>query len=196
MQRHSVEKIGGTSMSNYTTVRDNIILKPVLADTLYQRIFVVSAYGGITNELLEHKKNGQPGVFALFANAVDDDSWKTALQTLKQRIFAINSALFADTAVLETANSFVGERLDEAERCLGDLQRLCHHGHFSLESHLSTVREMLASIGEAHSAWNMSRLLQLDGIHGCFVDLTAWNASRVGRCSRSQIDAGRMSPAR
>ncbi len=178
MQRHSVEKIGGTSMSNYTTVRDNIILKPVLADTLYQRIFVVSAYGGITNELLEHKKNGQPGVFALFANAVDDDSWKTALQTLKQRIFAINSALFADTAVLETANSFVGERLDEAERCLGDLQRLCHHGHFSLESHLSTVREMLASIGEAHSAWNMSRLLQLDGINACFVDLTAWNASR------------------
>ena len=45
MSFHTVEKIGGTSMSDYVAVRDNIILKPVHHDSLYNRIFVVSAYG-------------------------------------------------------------------------------------------------------------------------------------------------------
>ena len=54
----SVEKIGGTSMSDYISVRDNIILQPPKGKDLYQRVFVVSAYGGLTDKLLEHKKNG------------------------------------------------------------------------------------------------------------------------------------------
>ena len=52
MNCHSVEKIGGTSMSNYRAVRDNIVLKPTRKNTNYQRIFVVSAYAGITDALL------------------------------------------------------------------------------------------------------------------------------------------------
>src|SRR5690554_7314693 len=60
--QHTVEKIGGTSMSNYEAVRDNIIIGKRKKSDLYQRIFVVSAYGGVTNELLEHKKTGEPGV--------------------------------------------------------------------------------------------------------------------------------------
>lgn len=63
--QHTVEKIGGTSMSNYEAVRDNIIIAKRKKSDLYQRIFVVSAYGGVTNELLEHKKTGEPGVYAL-----------------------------------------------------------------------------------------------------------------------------------
>lgn len=59
--QHTVEKIGGTSMSDYEAVRDNIILGKRRKSDLYQRIFVVSAYGGVTNELLEHKKTGEPG---------------------------------------------------------------------------------------------------------------------------------------
>ena len=51
MNLHSVEKIGGTSMSDYAAVRDNIILRPNNAETLYQRVFVVSAYSGITDQL-------------------------------------------------------------------------------------------------------------------------------------------------
>ena len=42
-QQHTVEKIGGTSMSNYEAVRDNIILGGRSKGELYQRIFVVSA---------------------------------------------------------------------------------------------------------------------------------------------------------
>jgi aspartate kinase len=178
MNFHSVEKIGGTSMSNYAAVRDNIIFKPTRSDQPYQRIFVVSAYAGVTNDLLEHKKTGQPGVFSLFANNDDDDGWRQALQTLRAKMQRINAALFENGDLLTQADAFIGERLDDAERCLTDLHRLCQHGHFALDSHLATVREMLASIGEAHSAWNMAQLLKCDGVNACFIDLTGWRSTR------------------
>ena len=104
---HTVEKIGGTSMSDYASVRDNIILKPANADTLYQRIFVVSAYGGITDKLLEHKKSGKPGVFALFAGSMEDKSWLDALQDVRDEMFGINASLFEDKAELKKANEFI-----------------------------------------------------------------------------------------
>jgi len=175
---HSVEKIGGTSMSDYPSVRDNIILKPGRGDALYQRIFVVSAYSGITDKLLEHKKNGQPGVYSLFADSFSDESWQQALHGVKQQMFDINADLFEPGELRTRANAFIGERLDNAEKCLQDLQSLCLHGHFELDSHLDTVREMLASIGEAHSAWNTTELLKRDGVNACFVDLTAWETDK------------------
>lgn len=171
---HTVEKIGGTSMSNYISVRDNII-KQTQNDTLYQRIFVVSAYGGVTDKLLEHKKSGQPGIYGLFSSGMEDDTWVASFEQLTKELHDINEHLFGSGELLSEANGFLDERLNDARQCLLDLQRLCQHGHFALDAHLSTVREMLASIGEAHSAWNMATLLQRDGINACFVDLTGWN---------------------
>lgn len=173
---HTVEKIGGTSMSNYAAVRDNIILRGKEAD-IYNRVFVVSAYGGVTNMLLEHKKTGTPGVFALFASGEEEnDDWRIALEEVRTKMEAINASIFEDPAVRADANHFIGERLDQTERCLSDLQRICQHGHFALQAHLDTVREMLSSIGEAHSAWNTAQLLRIDRINAKFVDLTGWNA--------------------
>lgn len=173
---HTVEKIGGTSMSNYESVRDNIIKRAGL-DTIYNRMFVVSAYGGITDQLLEHKKSGQPGVYGLFAAGIKDDSWISQFDALTKTLHEINLSLFGDGELLDKANQFLDERLNSARQCLVDLQSLCQHGHFALSEHLSTVREMLASIGEAHSAWNTATLLQRDGINACFVDLTGWQSN-------------------
>lgn len=173
MKCNSVEKIGGTSMSDYATVRDNIFRTP--AESLYQRIFVVSAYGGITNYLLEHKSTAQPGVYALFTDAEDEQAWREELYSLRETMHAINASLFNDKQWLVKANTFIDQRLDDAERILDNLRNLCEHGHFELEDHLLVVREMLASIGEAHSAWNTAHLLQLDGINARFVDLSGWN---------------------
>ncbi len=176
---HTIEKIGGTSMNDYVSVRDNIIFKPSLFDHLYQRVFVVSAYGGITDKLLESKKNGQPGVYKLFANSIEDDSWLRALTDLKLEMYRVNEALFgAQSEALKEANRFIKDRVIDAQQCLLDLQSLCGHGHFELEAHLATVREMLASLGEAHSAWNMAKLLQRDGVNACFIDLTGWRCKR------------------
>lgn len=189
-----MEKIGGTSMSDYPAVRDNIILRSEGAANNYNRVFVVSAYGGITDKLLEHKKSGAPGVFALFANGEESsDDWRRALEELRNEMEEINASLFAEAENLREANAFIGERLDEAERCLSDLQRLCQHGHFALEVHLSTVREMLASIGEAHSAWNTARLLQLDGVNARFVDLTGWDTDKhMGLDERIEVAFERL----
>ncbi|PHZ84581.1 aspartate kinase [Paremcibacter congregatus] len=174
MGRHNVEKIGGTSMNDYQAVRDNIIFKPATEGDLYQRVFVVSAYGGLTDLLLENKKTGQPGVFGLFASSINDTGWQEALLKLRQRVYQINTELFGEGPLLDKANAFITARLDSSAQCLTDLQRLCRHGHFALDMHLDTVREMLASIGEAHSAWNMAHLLERDGVNACFVDLTGW----------------------
>ncbi len=172
-------------MSDYQAVRDNIVLKPqanphdsAAKSSLYQRVFVVSAYGGITDLLLEHKKSGQPGVFGLFSSSISSDSWREMLNAVREKMFDINRALFESGPLLEDANQFIALRLDDAESCLSDLQRLCQHGHFSLETHLNSVREMLACIGEAHSARNTAHLLKRDGINACFVDLTGWKSEQ------------------
>ena len=175
--QHSVEKIGGTSMSDYEAVRDNIVMRPGNRKTLYQRIFVVSAYSGITNDLLEHKKSGQPGVYGLFASSENDDGWFDAMAQLQNKLHGINSRLFTNDADLKRANRFIDARMEAAHQCLTDLQGVCRHGHFSLAEHLDTVREMLASIGEAHSAWNTAALLQRDGVNTCFVDLSGWQTA-------------------
>ena len=174
----TVEKIGGTSMSDYLTVRDNVVLGPNGENPTTGRILVVSAYGGMTDQLLEHKKSGKAGVFAHFSSDEDAGSWREALNCVRQNMFQKNAELFNSADAISKANVFIGERLDTAERCLEDLQRLCGHGHFSLEAHLSTVREMLASLGEAHSARNMAELLKEEGVNARFVDLTGWNADK------------------
>ncbi len=165
-------------MSDYPSVRDNIIHKPGNQKSLYQRVFVVSAYGGITDKLLEHKKSGQPGIYALFASSMEDKSWLQALEQLRSEMYAINHSLFGESSLLALANDFIDERLQQAQKCLTDLYSLCMHGHFALNAHLATVREMLASIGEAHSAWNMTELLKRDGINACYIDLTGWNTEQ------------------
>jgi aspartate kinase len=174
---HTVEKIGGTSMSDFSTVRNNIIFGEHSSHSTTNRIMVVSAYGGITDMLLEHKKSGSPGVYALFAASEDDADWHEALKKVRERMHEINQEFFSKLGKVDEANAFIDERLDVTERCLEDLQRLCEHGHFSLETHLLTVREMLASLGEAHSAWNMTQLLKAEGLKARFVDLTGWKST-------------------
>lgn len=174
---HSVEKIGGTSMSSYEAVRDNIIFGKK-TPSFYNRIFVVSAYSGLTDRLLEHKKSGRPGVYGLFACAIEEGAWTEAIHELEAEMTAINKSLFAEDALCEKADRFIKTRIQQTLNCLLGLQALCTHGHFSIETHLATVREMLASLGEAHSAWNMAQLLERDGVKTQFVDLTGWDTDK------------------
>jgi aspartate kinase len=75
----TVEKIGGTSMSALGDVIKNIIQYNRTGNELYNRIFVVSAFSGVTNILLENKKTGEPGVYHLVARQQD---FKAALENL------------------------------------------------------------------------------------------------------------------
>lgn len=172
---HTVEKIGGTSMSRFTELMDNILIGNRTPDQLYNRIFVVSAYGGITNMLLEHKKTGESGVYARFANAESEEAWIDALNQVQVRMQEINAELFESEFELNAADNFVIERLNDVRECMKSLHNLCSYGHFQLDEHLLKVREMLASIGEAHSAHNSVLALRQAGVNARFVDLTGWN---------------------
>jgi aspartate kinase len=178
-RRHTVHKVGGTCMSRIDEVVDNVFLGDCNGDGYYNRIFVVSAYGGITDRLLEHKKTHAPGVFALYAQAeqAEPDSepdWGEALNGVAEEMCRINARTFRDQATQRIADRFVNERVGGVRRCLIDLSRLCSYGHFKLEEHLQTVREMLAALGEVHSAHNAALLLRSRGIAARFVDLSGW----------------------
>ena len=175
---HTVEKIGGTSMSNYPAVRDNIILRDRDEKSIYNRIFVVSAYGGVTDELLEHKKSSNQGVYALFTSSEKEYAWQQALDKVCDRMLSINTDLFDNPVLKEQADGFITERIEGVRSCLMDLQRVCSYGHFQLSEHLYTIREMLSSLGEAHSAFNTALLLSEEGVNTRFVDLTGWREQK------------------
>ncbi len=179
MNRHTVEKIGGTSMSRFDEVMNNVLIGGRAQGALYNRIFVVSAFGGITDMLLENKRTGEPGVYSLFCSADTDWEWSNLITRVGERMSTINAEMFQDEMDLQVADAFVKERLEGVRSCLLDLHRLCSFGHFQLEEHLATVREMLSAVGEAHSAHNTALALRRQGVNSRFVDLTGWRDPEV-----------------
>lgn len=176
---HTVEKIGGTSMSRYQEVLSNIWLRPQShsgTNTLFQRIFVVSAYAGITDGLLEHKKTGEPGVYALFSEMDDKRPWQEKLDTVVEQMLAINADMFPAELQRKRADQFIRSRMTDVQECLENLEVVCSFGHFQLDDHLHRVREMLSALGEAHSAFNSVLLLRQRDVNATFVDLTNWRS--------------------
>ena len=164
-----IEKIGGTSMSDFGQILNNIILKD--EKDVYNRIFVVSAYGGVTNDLLEHKKNGKSGIFKQFEIRSD---YKTAVDKLKRKLFRINKG-FVDIGLdLKTANDFVNERFDKAVAILKSMDAVLASGYVNRSELLFSARELLASLGEMHSAFNSANILNNRGYNASFIDLSGW----------------------
>ncbi|MBP1670048.1 MAG: thrA 1, partial [Bacteroidetes bacterium] len=79
----TVEKIGGTSMTKFQDVLQNIIIGPCRDGYYYNRIFIVSAYNNVTNWLLEHKKTKEPGIYQKF---VDNGDYNKALFELLEKL--------------------------------------------------------------------------------------------------------------
>ena len=135
---YTVEKIGGTSMSAFDAVLDNILLRPT---SPYNRVFVVSAYGGITDALLECKRSGEPGIYQHVAKR--DENWMSAFTTVKQRMMMINENLFADPVSRKRADKFITKRLDDAQNCITNILATCEYGQFTLRQYLPQIREFL-----------------------------------------------------
>ncbi len=172
---YTVEKIGGTSMSAFDVVLDNIFLRP---KCMYNRVFVVSAYSGITDDLLECKRTGEGGIYQKVAKR--DEHWKEGIADIKQRMLLINEHIFADPLNRIRADNFILGRLDEAQRCIENILATCQYGQFTLRHYLPQIREFLSSIGEAHSAYNTTLKLKSLGINARFVDLSGWEPKCIG----------------
>src|SRR6056297_2898134 len=170
---HTVEKIGGTSMSRLDELVDTLFMRDDEA-RIYDRIFVVSAFGGITNLLLEHKKSGEAGVYACFANDEDDHGWMDALSKVADGMREAHRGVLDHAADLSDADDFVRDRIDGVRNCLIDLQRLCSYGQFRLSQQMGIIRELLSGLGEAHSAFVAHLALRRAGVNARFVDLSGW----------------------
>ncbi|MCF7790813.1 MAG: aspartate kinase [Victivallales bacterium] len=198
MNKHTVEKIGGTSMSRFDDLINNIFIGKRTSSEYYNRIFVVSAYSGITNLLLEHKKNGEPGVYTYYAEG--NKKWEKALDNVKGRMLEINRSLFKIGLDKKKANAFVEERVEGVRTCLKDLLRIRSYGHLSPDNYLPPSREFLSALGEAHSAYNTSLILKKYGIKTIFVDFTGWKETKtypideVIRKAFSKIDISKEMP--
>jgi len=164
-----VEKIGGTTMTRFGAVLKNTILKD--KNDIFNRIYVVSAYSGVTDQLLEHKKTEQPGIYQTFA---ESHEYEPAMLQLQERLCQINEG-FSDIGLdIEAANHFICERIAFAVNILKSMDNVLSSGYVNRTELLLAARELLASIGEMHSAFNSANILQNLGYNATFVDLSGW----------------------
>ena len=187
MGEHTIEKIGGTSMSRFGEVMKNVIIGSRQGAELYQRAFVVSAYSGITNALLEDKKTGAPGVYGYIQH--DSREWEGALEKVRAKMLEYNRS-FADLGLdVKKADDFVNERLDGIHSCLKYIMYLRTAGHSKPSDYLPATREFLAAVGEAHSAFNSTMILKAHGVNARFVDLTGWMSTDVFTLDEAILNA-------
>ncbi|RQO70676.1 aspartate kinase [Pedobacter sp. KBW06] len=171
----TVEKIGGTSMSALQEVIKNIILFERSGQQLYNRIFVVSAFSGVTDLLLENKKTGAPGVYHRIAKQQD---FHRPLKELIVKLKTINKKYVDLGLDLAVADRFIENHVKEAQTYLENLANILASGYVSREGILQAAREILASIGESHSAFNFTNILQNMGINTRLVDLSGFGDHR------------------
>ncbi len=166
----TVEKIGGSSMSRFDEVLKNIMLRD--PQRVYGRVYVVSAYSGVTNELLEHKKTGTPGVYARFAAG---ENYGAALEALLEKLVAINREMAPLGLDLAVADGFIRKRVRELKGYLDSMRHVLATGYLRRENLLLAAREMLAAVGEAHSAFNAVEILKQRKVRAQFLDLSGFD---------------------
>jgi len=153
-------------------VLKNIILFERSGSALYNRIFVVSAFSGVTNLLLENKKTGEPGVYHRLANFKD---FHKPLNNLVVKLKQINKSYENLGLDIAEADKFIETRINDAQIYLENLANILASGYVSNEGILQAAREILASIGESHSAFNFTNILQNMGINATLVDLSGFH---------------------
>ncbi|KUO78835.1 MAG: aspartate kinase [Desulfosporosinus sp. BRH_c37] len=171
----TVEKIGGTSMYQFANVLNDIIGDPSSVGFRYGRVFVVSAYAGVTNMLLEDKKTKAPGIYQRFIKGED---YETSIDHLLSEALKINESFTNIGLDEKVCREFLIERIMQTKAYLNSMEDIIASGYVGRDSIFSAARELLASIGEAHSAFNTVNILRNNGILSELVDLTGFRDSK------------------
>lgn len=153
----------------------NIILFERSGDQLYNRIFVVSAFSGVTNLLLENKKTKAPGVYHRLATYKD---FHKPLKELIVKLKQLNKNYESLGLNVAAADAFIEQRLKDAQTYLENIANILASGYVNKADVLLAAREILASIGETHSAFVFTNILQNMGINATFVDLSGFHDHR------------------
>jgi aspartate kinase len=171
----TVEKIGGTSMSALNQVINNIIYFERSGAAFYNRVFVVSAFSGVTNILLEDKKTALPGVYHRIVN---NENFHQPLTEVVSRLKQINQSYASLGLDIAIADAFIEGHVLKARAYLENLVNILASGYVSREGILQAAREILASIGETHSAFVLTNILQNKGLNARLVDLSGFDDQR------------------
>jgi aspartate kinase len=181
----TVEKIGGTSMSALKDVIENIIYFNRSENDLYNRVFVVSAFSGVTNLLLENKKTKAPGVYHRLAN---NEDYHDAVDAITAHLRELNRQYQPLGLDLEAADAFIEQHIAKALTYLESATTMLASGYLN-EGVLLAAREILASIGETHSAFVLANILQNKGLNAKFIDLAGFDDRRSLTISERIADA-------
>jgi len=96
---------------------------------------------------------------------------------LLDKLIAINRT-FADIKLdQDKADEFITNRIKQAKNYLNSLADVLATGYVNRQNIFLAAREILSSIGEAHSAFNTVNILENNGINAIFVDLCGFNDS-------------------
>ncbi len=163
-------------MTAFADVLQNIILHQREGAALYNRIFVVSAYANVTNWLLENKKTGAPGVYH---RITEHQEFRAALQDVAARLKELNTHYAPLGLDLAVADAFIQQRIAQAQTYLESLVNILASGYVNGANILQAAREILASIGEAHSAFNSVNILQNRGVNATLIDLSGFDDARA-----------------
>ncbi len=158
-------------MSQFQNVLNDIIGHPGAEGFRYGRVFVVSAYAGMTNWLLEDKKTKAPGVYQHFIKGED---YESSIDQLLEKALQINESFVEIGLDYQVCRDFLLERINQTKAYLSSMEDIIASGYVERGSILSAARELLASIGEAHSAFNTVNILRNRGIPAELVDLTGF----------------------
>ena len=168
----SVEKIGGASMTAFGDVLRHIMLYD--RSRIYGRIYVVSAYSGVTNQLLEHKKTGERGILRPVCRrqGLSGRTGQPGHQPETQATPTWACRWMWPTPLMD-------QRIGQAREYLNAMHHVLASGYLSRKDVLLAAREVLASIGESHSAFRSVEILKANGVNALmdlagFDDNEAW----------------------
>ena len=169
-------------MSALKEVIDNIIYHD---NQLSNRVFVVSAFSGVTNLLLENKKTKAPGVYQKLAMRED---FRSELAAVAAHLKELNQQYEYLGLDKEVANDVVDGEMKTALTYLDSAVTMLASGYLN-EGILLAAREILASLGESHSAYVLASILQARGLNAQLVDLAGTMDARPLTISERIKDA-------
>ena len=94
---------------------------------------------------------------------------------IRDRLLTINRGMEGIGLNLEEAETFIRDRVGQCRNYLVNLEEVIASGYVNKDNILLAAREILASIGEAHSAYNSVNILNNNGINAVFVDLCGFH---------------------
>ena len=166
----SVEKIGGTSMTAFGDVLRHIMLYD--RSRIYGRIYVVSGLLGRDEPVAGAQKTGERGIYALFAEGKGyQDALANLATSLKSSTQATPTWACRWMWPMPLWTSALARPANTSTPCT-----MCWPAATSAARDvLLAAREVLASIGESHSAFNSVEILKANGVNAVLMDLAGFD---------------------